>query len=151
MDTILTYLQSLTATGDTQHALFLVITGATAFLFALGISFLVLASLDPVRRRLNEIAIGSQGHSEFAARVLKVLEPVNRYLLPAKGSERGKMEQKLMYAGLRSANALPLFYALKTGLALLFLVGVLVGCRLAPGLVDAEARLLSRCWRPSSA
>ncbi len=132
MDTILTYLQSLTATGDTQHALFLVITGATAFLFALGVSFLVLASLDPVRRRLNEIAIGSQGHSEFAARVLKVLEPVNRYLLPAKGSERGKMEQKLMYAGLRSANALPLFYALKTGLSLMFLVGVLVAAAWLP-------------------
>jgi tight adherence protein C len=109
-----------------------VITGATAFLFALGISFLILASLDPVRRRLNEIAIGSSGRSEFAARVLSVIEPVNRYLLPAKGSERSKMEQKLMFAGLRSPNALPLFYALKTGLALLFLVGVLVAAAWLP-------------------
>ena len=132
MDTILTYLQSLTAAGSAQHALFLVITGATAFLFALGISFLILASLDPVRRRLNEIAIGSNGRSEFAARVLSVIEPVNRYLLPAKGSERSKMEQKLMFAGLRSPNALPLFYALKTGLALLFLVGVLVAAAWLP-------------------
>jgi hypothetical protein len=40
MDTLLTYLQSLTAAGGAQHALFLAITGATAFLFALGISFL---------------------------------------------------------------------------------------------------------------
>src|SRR5262245_11839447 len=98
MDTLLTYLQSLTAAGDAQHALFLVIIGATAFLLALGISFLILASFDPVRRRLNEIAIGSQGHSEFAARVLQVIEPVSQYLLPAKGGERTKMEQKLMYA-----------------------------------------------------
>ena len=132
MDTILTYLQSLTAAGGAQHALFLVITGATAFLFALGISFLILASLDPVRRRLSEIAVGSDGRSEFAARVLSVIEPVNRYLLPAKGSERSKMEQKLMFAGLRSPNALPLFYALKTGLALLFLVGVLVAAAWLP-------------------
>jgi tight adherence protein C len=132
MDTLLTYFQSLTAAGGAQHALFLAITGATAFLFALGISFLVLASLDPVRRRLNALATGSQGHSEFAARVLKVIEPVNRYLLPAKGSERTKMEQRLMYAGLRSVNALPLFYALKTGLALLFLVGVLVAAAWLP-------------------
>ena len=132
MDTILTYFQSMTAAGSAQHALFLVITGATAFLFALGISFLILASLDPVRRRLNEIAIGSNGRSEFAARVLSVIEPVNRYLLPAKGSERSKMEQKLMFAGLRSPNALPLFYALKTGLALLFLVGALVAAAWLP-------------------
>jgi len=132
MDTILIYLLSLTAAGSAQHALFLVITGATAFLFALGISFLILASLDPVRRRLNEIAIGSNGRSEFAARVLSVIEPVNRYLLPAKGSERSKMEQKLMFAGLRSPNAMPLFYALKTGLALLFLVGALVAAAWLP-------------------
>jgi tight adherence protein C len=132
MDTILTYLQNLTAAGGAQHALFLVITGATAFLFALGISFLILASLDPVRRRLNQLATGPQAHSEFAARVLRYVEPVNQYLLPAKGKERTRMEQKLMFAGLRSANALPLFYALKTGLALLFLVGVLVAAAWLP-------------------
>jgi tight adherence protein C len=34
------------------------------------------------------------------------------------------MEQRLVYAGLRSANALPLFYAIKTGLALVFLLAV---------------------------
>ena len=141
MDTLLTYLQSLTAAGDAQHTLFLLITGATAFLFALGISFLILASLDPVRRRLGEIAVGSQGQSEFAARVLAFIEPVNRYLLPSKGKERSKTEQKLMYAGLRSANALPLFYALKTGLALLFLVGVIVWLRLAAGL-DRRAKIV---------
>lgn len=132
MDTLLAYLQSLTAAGGSQHTLFLVITGATAFLFALGISFLILASLDPVRRRLSEIAVGTQGQSEFATRVLAFLEPVSRYLLPSKGKERNKTEQKLMYAGLRSSNALPLYYALKTGLALLFLVGVMVGSAWLP-------------------
>ena len=132
MDTLLAYLKSLTAAGDSQHTLFLLITGATAFLFALGISFLILASLDPVRRRLGEIAVGSQGRSEFAARVLAFVEPVSRYLLPTKGKERNKTEQKLMYAGLRSANALPLYYALKTGLALLFLVAVIVGSAWLP-------------------
>ena len=80
MDTILTQLQSMTAGGEAQHALFLLITGATAFLFALGISFLVLAALDPMRRRLSEIAVGSQPNSQFAARLLDILEPVNRFL-----------------------------------------------------------------------
>jgi tight adherence protein C len=132
MDTILAYFQSLRATSGTHYTLFLVITGATAFLFALGISFLILASFDPVRRRLNEMAVGSETRGEFAARILAVLEPVNRYLLPTKGSERSKMEQKLMYAGLRTANALPLFYALKTGLALLFLIAVVTAAAWLP-------------------
>jgi tight adherence protein C len=132
MDTLLTYFQALTAPSGAQHTLFLLISGATAFLFALGISFLVLATLDPVRRRLNEIAVGPQVHGAFATRLLALLEPLNRYLMPTKGSERGKMEQKLMYAGLRSANALPLFYALKTGLALLFLLGVVAAAAWLP-------------------
>jgi tight adherence protein C len=132
MDRILNFFESLTAASDAHYALFLLITGATAFLFALGVSFLALATLDPVRRRLGEIAVGAQPRSETAARVLALLEPVNRFLLPAKGSERGKMERKLMYAGLRSANALPLFYALKTGLALLFLLGVVLASAWLP-------------------
>jgi tight adherence protein C len=132
MDKLLTSLQSMTVAGDAPHAFFLLIIGATAFLFALGISFLVLATLDPVRRRLSAIAVSSQPRSEFAARMLNVLEPVNRFLLPARGTERSKMERKLMYAGLRSANALPLFYALKTGLALLFLLAVVVASAWLP-------------------
>jgi len=61
-----------------------------------------------------------------------IIEPINRYLLPTKGSERGKMEQRLIYAGLRSSTALPLFYAIKTGLALMFLLAVLVGSAWLP-------------------
>ena len=76
MDTILNFFQTLSATGGASHALFLLISGATAFLFALGVSFLVLATLDPVRRRLNAIAVGPhQTQSEFAAQASeKVLQ-----------------------------------------------------------------------------
>jgi tight adherence protein C len=132
MDTILAFFESLTSTSDAHYTLFLVTTGATAFLFALGVSFLVLAAIDPVRRRLGEMAAGTQPRSELAGRVLRFLEPVNRYLLPARGEERSKMERRLMYAGLRSPNALPLFYALKTGLALLFLLGVVAAAAWLP-------------------
>jgi len=124
METILNFFQSLAISGSTQYALFVLATGATVFLFALGISFLLLAAMDPVRRRLNAMAARSANRGELAQRLLKFLEPVNRFLMPTKGSERGKIEQRLMYAGLRSANALPLFYAIKTGLALIFLLAV---------------------------
>ena len=125
MDTILIFFQSLTAGTRGQYVLFLLATGATVFLFALGVSFLVLAATDPIRRRLNQVAMAPKVHGKFMARVLKLLEPFNKVMLPGKGSERGKIEQRLMYAGLRSPNALPLFYALKTGLALGFLLAVI--------------------------
>ena len=132
MDKILANFESLTVAGEAHSALFVLIIGATAFLFALGVSFLIAATLDPVRRRLAEIAVAPQSHGEFATRVLKLLEPVSKYLLPSKGSERGKMEKKLMYAGLRSPNALPLYYALKTGLALAFLLGAVAASAWLP-------------------
>lgn len=132
MDTILGFFQSLSVSSEAQYALFVLATGATVFLFALGVSFLVLASMDPVRRRLSALADGSESHGEFATNLLKMLEPINRFLLPKAGTERGKMEQRLMYAGLKSANALPLFYAIKTGLALLFLLAVVTSSAWLP-------------------
>jgi tight adherence protein C len=124
MDTILNFFPSLTGAANADQVLFLLATGATVFLFVLGASFLVMAATDPVRRRLSRMAAESQTGGKFAARALKLLEPVNRFLLPTKGGERGKMEQRLMFAGFRSPNALPLFYAMKTGLALAFLLAV---------------------------
>jgi tight adherence protein C len=132
MDTILSFFKSLSVSSDTQYALFVLATGATVFLFALGVSFLVLAGMDPVRRRLNALAVDPESHGELATSLLKLLEPINRFLLPNKGNERGKMEQRLAYAGLRSANALPLFYAIKTGLALLFLLAVVASAAWLP-------------------
>jgi tight adherence protein C len=131
MDTFINYLRAITD-GSAQSTLFMLATGATVFLFALGVSFLVLAAFDPVRRRLSALAIDTKPNGEIAARVLRILEPVNRFFLPSEIAERGKMERKLMYAGLRSSNALPLFYAIKTGLALLLLITVLVAAAWLP-------------------
>ena len=132
MDAINSYLKLFAISGDTSSTLFVLATGATVFLFALGVSFLVLAAFDPVRRRLSELAIDTKPSGEVAARLLRLLDPVNRFFLPSEAGERGKMERKLMYAGLRSANALPLFYAVKTGLALMLMVAVLVSAAWLP-------------------
>ena len=132
MDTLIAYLKSLTIGVGGPSTLFMLATGATVFLFALGMSFLVLAAFDPVRRRLSALAVDTKPSGEAAARLLRVLEPVNRFFIPSRVEERGKMERKLMYAGLRSANALPLFYAVKTGLALLFLLAVVLSTAWLP-------------------
>lgn len=140
MDNILTFFQSLTAGTDAQRTLFLVGAAATAFLFTLGVSLLVLAATDPVRRRLGQMSGTSKPSGQLATRLLRVIEPVNRYLLPSKEEERGRVERRLMFAGFRHSNALPLFYAIKTALALVFLLGVLAASAWLPQL--STTRLL---------
>lgn len=134
MDTILSFFQSLTAGTQAPRIAFIAAAGATAFLFALGISYLVLAASDPARRRLSRMAVGSRPGHGLAARILAVLEPVNRYLLPVKDRERERVAKRLSFAGFRHANALPLFYAIKTGLALVCLFAVLAVSPWLPGL-----------------
>ena len=55
MDTIIGFFQSLTGTEITR-LLFVVAAGAISFMLALGISILVIAAADPVRRRLGRLA-----------------------------------------------------------------------------------------------
>jgi tight adherence protein C len=140
MDSLFDFFQSLAAGSKSQHLLFLLTAGATAFLFALGVSFLVLAATDPVRRRLTGMAGKSDSSGRLASRVLVLLGPLNSVLLPSKAGERGKMQEQLSFAGFRSANALPMLYAIKTGLALAFLLVVLMSSRWLPQL--ATNRLL---------
>lgn len=125
MNAILEYLQQLAASTEAPRIMFIGATGVTAFLLALGVSLLIVAAMDPVRRRLNRLAVQVEPEHQAVARVLHALEPLNKYLLPQKGEERSRIEKQLAYAGYRSANALPLFYALKAGLAALFLCAAL--------------------------
>lgn len=138
MDNVLSFIQSLTASADAQRILFLVGAGGTAFLFTLGVSLLVLAATDPVRRRLSRLAGEDRPTSDFAARVVRWLEPVNRFLVPRKEAERGRIEKQLMFAGFRHSNALPLFYAIKTGLALALLLLVLASSAWLPQLPSSR-------------
>jgi len=138
MDNVLSLLQSLSAGSDAQRLLFLVGAGGTAFLFALGVSLMLLAAIDPVRRRLGQIAGEDRPSGHFASSLVRWLEPVNRFLVPRKEAERGKIEKRLMFAGFRHANALPLFYAIKTGLALVFLLLVLASSAWLPQLPSSR-------------
>jgi tight adherence protein C len=125
MDTIVGFLQSLTGT-ETPRIMFVVAAAATAFMLALGLSLLFISATDPVRRRLGRIA-GEVGPEHKAlAHVLHKLEPVNKYLLPTQEKERSHMERQLAFAGFRTQNALPLFYSIKTALAVVFFCAVLL-------------------------
>jgi tight adherence protein C len=132
MDDITNLLGSTLAAADDQRRFIVLTVAATVFLFGLGISFLVIAATDPVRRRLAALLEKRAHTGKFAARIAKLIEPASEYILPKNSKERGLIQRQLICAGFRSENALPLFYALKTGLALVLLLCVSLSASLLP-------------------
>jgi tight adherence protein C len=124
MENITGFFQSLTGT-ETPRLMLVIAAGAAAFMLALGLSLLFIAATDPARRRLGRLAGHLEPGHERLAHLLHALEPVNKYLLPTRERERSHIERKLVFAGFRSQNALPVFYSLKTALAVLFLCAAL--------------------------
>jgi tight adherence protein C len=132
MDNILSFFQSLTAGTGAQRALFVLGAAATVFLFALGVSLVGLSFIDPARRRLNRMPSQPKPAGRAASALLRMIEPVSKYVLPTREDERSRVQKHLEFAGFKSASALSLFYALKTGIALVMLLAVLLSAQWLP-------------------
>lgn len=143
MDSLFQFFQALTSGTSAQRLLFLVGIGATAFLLVLGLSLLTVAAADPVRRRLAAMTTVPRQRGKLAGKVLQVIEPVSRFVLPRREEERGRIVHQLEYAGFRSPNALALFYALKTGLALALLLCVLGATQWLPRMSSTSLLFLA--------
>ena len=142
METTIGFFQSLTG-AETPRLLLVVAAGAVAFMLTLGVSLLVIAATDPARRRLGRLAGNIEPEHKAVAHVLHALEPINKYLLPTREHERSHMEKRLSFAGFRSSNAVPLFYAIKTGLAVVFLCTVLASAAWLPKLPFSKLLFLA--------
>jgi tight adherence protein C len=130
---------AFTAITSNRSALLGVIAVAV-FLFTLGASYIVTWITDPARRKLEALSpvqADLDGES-WSKQIRRLIEPVARFVLPTDTQERGAMEKKLLHAGFRSSTAIPVFYALKTGLALLFLVLWLFCSTLLPRLSSGQ-------------
>jgi len=90
------------------------LAAATIFILGLGISYLILNVTSPVRRRLGLISEDAAPKNRIAVKVTTALGPVASYVLPQKDIERKKMTLRLMRAGYRSPQALPVFYTIKS-------------------------------------
>lgn len=84
-------------------------------LFFVGLTTIVGRINDPARRRFEAIARGNApGDGEARGKLrAALLLPFARFLMPASGSERGTMTEKLRHAGLLSPSALQIVYAVK--------------------------------------
>jgi len=119
---MLEQLRSSLAAG--QPIAIMAAVGLAAMLLFWGLASVIGRRLDPARRRLQEIASEGEGLPAvgFGQVLAGILQPIERFVLP-RGAEREGTQQRLQYAGYRSASAVTTFYAMKLALATLFLVG----------------------------
>jgi tight adherence protein C len=130
-------MHALTEIADTylnQRMLLVGMIAVAAFLFARGVLATVTWIADPARRRLGAIdgaatAAGPAGAAPatgaWGAKVRATLQPIARYVMPTSGKELGTMQERLIKAGYTSPDAMPLFYAIKMLLAVMFFVAFL--------------------------
>ena len=95
---------------------FILLIAASVFAFALGAAGLLLTLADPLRRRVARLANQDVATTSLSATLADLLRPLTRYILPKREGELSKVRRRLLHAGYRSANALPLFYAAKAAL-----------------------------------
>ena len=116
----------------------LVVMGAAALAALLlfwGLALVIGRSIDPARRRLEEIvSAGGEGTDQgLGHRIASAVQPLERFVLP-RAAERESTQQRLQFAGYRSASAVSIFYAAKLALAALLVVIWLLIAVLLPQL-----------------
>jgi len=137
MQLLLDLLGLFTDDPATLRYLLIALAAGTVFVFGLGLTYFVLGTADPVRRRLGDIA---GPVAEDAPKIRKrvqletMLGPVAEYILPKEDIERNRVMKKLVYAGYRSPNALQTFYVIKTALAVVLPLVVVVVAQWLPKL-----------------
>ena len=113
----------------------LISVGAAACLFAYGLSILVAGATDPVRKRLAAITAPVRKEEKQQALDLSwFVNPLAKYLVPKKSTERDSAQTQLIQAGYRSPQALRNFYGIKAVLAISLPVLLLIAARWAPQL-----------------
>ena len=108
------------------------LSAATIFILGLGLSVVIMNLTGPIRRRMGLVEDVPVAKDRLMIRVATALGPVASYVLPQKDLERENVTRRLARGGFRSPQALPVFYATKSLLAVALPLLVLVGSRWFP-------------------
>lgn len=113
----------------------MVAAALAALMFFWGLAAVLSRSLGAVRRRLDQIGAerGDGQRERLGGRIAGLMRPVERFVLPS-GPEREGTQQKLQFAGYRSASALSTFYGVKLALSAALAVSWLLLAPLLPHL-----------------
>lgn len=129
--------------SESARLLIIAIVAVATFVFVRGVLYLVAWAIDPARRRLVglESVPQEKARSSFTTRMAAAVQPFARYVMPSNSKERNTMHGKFLKAGLDSPAALPLFYGIKTLLALLLVAAWLFAANFLPHLSSREVSL----------
>jgi tight adherence protein C len=115
------------------------IVAIAAFMFVRGLLNMLSWAADPARRRLSAIGSASaEATRSWAARINAAVQPFARYVMPTSNEEFGTMQERLVKAGFQSPDAMPIFYGLKTVLAVLFFAAFMFASTLLPKLTSSQ-------------
>lgn len=132
MDALIDFLRTFAGDEAGLRNTVVVVVAATIFVFGLGVSVLVGAFLNPVRRRLGLINEKESKGGRLPIRIATAIGPVAAYVLPKEELERSQVQRELIRAGLRSPQALQVFYAIKTLLTVILPILVFSGASFFP-------------------
>ena len=131
MEYLIQILGKFSGDPDSLQLVFVLTISLAFFIFGLSLMYLLGVWTDPLRKRLRNVAHTGPEVQSGQASVFSNLQPLEPYILPKKDWERSKISEKLVHAGIRSENALGVFYTIK---ALLFIV--------LPGVVIVAASFI---------
>jgi tight adherence protein C len=131
----------LLAALPNMRLLFVAMIAIAAFLFARGLFAILSWAANPARRRLGALSGAGEEAASWATAFTAAVQPFARYMIPTSGKERGTMQDKLIKSGIQSPDALPIFYGIKTLLALVFLIAWLLVSHLLPRLATSQVWL----------
>ena len=108
------------------------LSAATVFVLVLGAAVLLLNYFDPVRRRIGTVVGGAPEDERLLVKVATALGPVSTFVLPQVELERDKAMLQLSRAGFRSPMSLHVYYLIKTVLAIVLPLFVLLSASWLP-------------------
>ena len=106
----------------------------STFVLIVGAALIVSSYVDPVRKRVGELAGDTTQSESMLLKAATSLGPVAAFVLPRDELERHKVMAQLFHAGFRSATALQVFYFVKTLLMLVLPMVVIAGSRMIPNM-----------------
>ncbi len=115
------------------------LSAATIFILGLGLSVLIMNLTNPLRRRMGLAEDTPSVSDRIMIRVTTALGPVTSYILPQKEMERDNVRRQIVRAGIRSPQALQIFYATKALLAVALPMMVVIGSRWFPEIETRSA------------
>jgi tight adherence protein C len=134
MEALIDFLRAFASDEASLRNTVVLVVAAAIFVFGLGVSVLVAAVTNPVRRRLGLINETQPQNGRLAIRIATAIGPVAAYVLPKEELERNKVQRNLTRAGIRSPQALQVFYAFKTLFAIILPILVFAAARFFPDL-----------------